>query len=319
MDVEPVVGCGRWPAKAVVGETFEVSATVFREGHEMLGAAVVLRTPDGEECPPARMREVAPGTDRFAALVTPTEPGSWSFRVEAWGDPIAHWRHDAQIKIPAGQDVELMFAEGAKLFERAADAVPSKDAAPLARIAGRLADETIPVRDRMDAAADPEAHEILERHPLRDLVTAGEWFPLAVHRERALYGAWYEFFPRSEGATFDPMGRRPPMSGTFRTAMKRLAAIAEMGFDVVYLPPIHPIGRTERKGPNNTLDAGPYDPGSPWAIGSADGGHDAIHPDLGTIEDFDAFVAHAHDHGLEVALDLALQCSPDHPWVQQHP
>ncbi|WP_034519483.1 maltotransferase domain-containing protein, partial [Actinomadura rifamycini] len=318
-DVEPVVGCGRWPAKAVVGETFEVSATVFREGHEMLGAAVVLRTPDGEECPPARMREVAAGTDRFAALVTPTEQGLWSFRVEAWGDPVAHWWHDAQIKIPPGQDVELMLAEGARLFERAADAVPSKDAAVLARIAGRLADETVPVRDRMDAAADPEAREILERHPLRDLGTAGEWFPLIVHRERALYGAWYEFFPRSEGASFDPMGRRPPMSGTFRTAMKRLPAIADMGFDVVYLPPIHPIGRTERKGPNNTLDAGPYDPGSPWAIGSADGGHDTVHPDLGTIEDFDAFVAHANDHGLEVALDLALQCSPDHPWVSEHP
>ncbi|MFD0906148.1 alpha-1,4-glucan--maltose-1-phosphate maltosyltransferase, partial [Actinomadura sediminis] len=314
-----MVGCGRWPAKAVVGETFEVSATVFREGHEMLGAAVVLRTPDGEECPPSRMREVAPGTDRYAAPVTPTWPGSWSFRVEAWGDPIAHWRHDAQIKIPAGQDVELMFAEGAKLFERAADAVPSKDAATLARLAARLADETVPVRDRMDAAADPEAHEILERHPLRDLLTVGEWFPLAVHRERALYGAWYEFFPRSEGARLDPMGRRPPMPGTLRTAMQRLPAIADMGFDVVYLPPVHPIGTTGRKGPNNTLDAGPHDPGSPWAIGSPDGGHDAVHPDLGTIEDFDAFVAHARHHGLEIALDLALQCSPDHPWVTQHP
>ncbi|MBE1534609.1 alpha-1,4-glucan--maltose-1-phosphate maltosyltransferase [Actinomadura algeriensis] len=319
LDVEPVVGCGRWPAKAVVGETFEVSATVFREGHEMLGAAVVLRTPDGEECAPARMHETVPGTDRWATLVTPTQMGLWSFRVEAWGDPIAHWWHDARIKVPAGQDVELMLAEGARLFERAADAVPGKDRPALVRLAKRLADETVPVHDRMDAAADPDVHEILHRHPLRDLLTAGEWFPLIVHRERALYGAWYEFFPRSEGASFDPMGRRPPMSGTFRTATSRLPAIADMGFDVVYLPPVHPIGTTERKGPNNTLDAGPHDPGSPWAIGSPHGGHDAIHPDLGTIDDFDAFVAHAHAHGLEVALDLALQCSPDHPWIRDHP
>ncbi|MEU9840981.1 maltotransferase domain-containing protein, partial [Actinomadura sp. NPDC048032] len=290
VNVEPVVDCGRWPAKAVVGETVEVSATVFREGHERLGAAVVLRTPDGEELPPQRMSEVGVGLDRWSARVTPTEMGSWSFRVEAWGDPIAHWRHDAEIKVPRGQDVELMLAEGARLFARAAEAVPSKDRPTVERLAKRLGDETVPVADRMEAVADPDVEDVLERHPLRDLLTVSDWYPLAVHRQRALYGAWYEFFPRSEGATFDPLGRRGPTSGTLRTAMKRLPAIADMGFDVVYLPPIHPIGTTHRKGPNNTLDAGPYDPGSPWAIGSPDGGHDAVHPDLGTLEDFDAFV-----------------------------
>ncbi|WP_433477728.1 alpha-1,4-glucan--maltose-1-phosphate maltosyltransferase [Spirillospora sp. CA-142024] len=319
VDVAPVVGCGRWPAKAVVGETVEVSATVFREGHEMLGAAVVLRTPDGEELPPRPMAEVGVGLDRWSARVTPTEMGSWSFRVEAWGDPIAHWWHDAQIKVPAGQDVELMLTEGSLLFARAAEAVPSKDRPTLERLAKRLGDETVPVVDRMEAVADPDVEDALGRHPLRDLLTVSDWYPLVVHRQRALYGAWYEFFPRSEGAAFDPIGRRGPTSGTFRTAMKRLPAIADMGFDVIYLPPIHPIGTTHRKGPNNTLDAGPYDPGSPWAIGSQHGGHDAIHPDLGTLTDFDAFVAYAADHGLEVALDLALQCSPDHPWVTQHP
>ncbi|MFB4303156.1 alpha-1,4-glucan--maltose-1-phosphate maltosyltransferase [Actinomadura sp. NTSP31] len=319
LDVAPVVGGGRWPAKAVVGETVEVSATVFREGHEMLGAAVVLRSPDGTEQPGAPMSEVGTGLDRWAARVTPTQLGEWSFRVEAWGDPIAHWRHDAQIKIPRGQDVELMLTEGAQLFARAAEAVPSKDRSTLTRLAKRLGDETIPVGDRMEAAADPDVADVLERYPLRDLLTVSDWHPLVVHRQRALYGAWYEFFPRSEGATFDPLGRRGPISGTFRTAMKRLPAIADMGFDVVYLPPIHPIGTTHRKGPNNTLDAGPYDPGSPWAIGSPDGGHDAVHPDLGTIADFDAFVAYAADHGIEIALDLALQCSPDHPWVHTHP
>ncbi|MEV5568996.1 alpha-1,4-glucan--maltose-1-phosphate maltosyltransferase [Spirillospora sp. NPDC052269] len=319
LDVAPLVGGGRWPAKAVVGETFEVSATVFREGHEMLGCAVALRAPDGETVQSTRMHEVGQGLDRYAAEVTPTTEGLWHYRVEAWGDPIAHWRHDAEIKIPRGQDVELMFREGAKLFARAAKQSPSVMRSVLTRLVATLKDRTIPIGERLDAAAASDVLEIEERHPLRDLLTTTEWLPLAVHRERALYGAWYEFFPRSEGASFDPMGRRGPMSGTFRTAMKRLPAIAEMGFDVVYLPPIHPIGRTFRKGPNNTLEAGPYDPGSPWAIGSAEGGHDAVHPELGTLEDFRAFVDYARDLGMEVALDLALQCAPDHPWVSEHP
>ncbi|WP_199485280.1 alpha-1,4-glucan--maltose-1-phosphate maltosyltransferase [Actinomadura craniellae] len=319
LDVEPTVQCGRWPAKTIAGETVEVSATIFREGHEMLGAAVVLRSPDGEAGPLMHMAEVTPGTDRLAAEVTPTKPGDWQFRIEAWGDPIAHWRHDAEIKVPRGQDADLMFLEGARLFERAAAQLPGKDRPTLTRLARDLVDETIPALDRLAAAGSPDVLDLLLRHPLRELVTTTDWFPLTVDRERALYGSWYEFFPRSEGASFDPMGRRGPMSGTFRTAMKRLPAIADMGFDVVYLPPIHPIGQVFRKGPNNTLKAGPYDPGSPWAIGSAEGGHDAIHPDLGSLEDFDAFVGYAGDLGMEVALDLALQCSPDHPWVTEHP
>ncbi|MUN42795.1 alpha-1,4-glucan--maltose-1-phosphate maltosyltransferase [Actinomadura litoris] len=319
LDVFPVVGGGGWPAKAVAGETIDVSATVFREGHEMLGAAVVLRTPDGEKLPGVRMSDTGEGLDRWTARVTPTEPGTWAFRVEAWGDPVAHWLHDAEIKVPRGQDVDLVLAEGALLFARAADGVPSKDRATLDRLARHLADRTAPVAERMEAARDPDVAEALEHYPLRDLLTVTEWFPLVVHRQRALFGSWYEFFPRSEGASFDPMGRRGPMSGTLRTAMKRLPAIAEMGFDVVYLPPVHPVGTTNRKGPNNTLDAGPYDPGTPWAIGSPDGGHDAVHPDLGTLDDFDAFVEYANGQGLEVALDLALQCSPDHPWVTEHP
>ena len=150
-------------------------------------------------------------------------------------------------------------------------------------------------------------------------MTRSGWLPVLVERKRALYGAWYEFFPRSEGVQFDPMGRRDPVSGTLRTAARRLEAVADMGFDVVYLPPVHPIGTTFRKGRNNTLEARPSDPGSPWAIGAAEGGHDAIHPDLGTFADFDAFVARARELGLEVAIDLALNASPDHPWVKEHP
>ena len=320
-DVEPVVECGQRPAKAVAGETFEVSATVFREGHESLGAGVVLRGPDGQRSALAMMRETITGTDRYVTEVTPSAEGRWRFQVEAWGDPIGHWRHDAGIKVPRGQDVELMLAEGAALFDRAAKSVrrPLADRSALAAVAARLRDPVIPPWDRLAAADDAEITGILDAAPLRELVTRSAPFPLVVHRQRALYGAWYEFFPRSEGVQTDPMGRREPVSGTLRAAARRLEAIAGMGFDVVYLPPIHPIGTTFRKGRNNALQAGPGDPGSPWAIGSPAGGHDAIHPDLGTFADFDAFVATAREVGLEVAMDLALQTSPDHPWVTGQP
>jgi starch synthase (maltosyl-transferring) len=320
-DVEPVLECGRRPAKAVTGETFEVSATVFREGHEVPGAGVVLRGPAGERLPLARMSEVRPGTDRYAAEVAPTAEGRWRFHVEAWGDPVGHWRHDAGIKVPRGQDVELMLAEGAALFDRAARSPlrPPADRAALAALAARLGDRGIAPWDRLAAADDEEIAEILAAAPLRELLTRSPAYPLVVHRQRALYGAWYEFFPRSEGVQIDPMGRREPVGGTLRSAACRLDAIAEMGFDVVYLPPIHPIGTTARKGRNNSLHAGPGDPGSPWAIGSPDGGHDAIHPGLGGFADFDAFVARTRELGMEVALDLALQTSPDHPWVTEHP
>ena len=320
-DVEPVIDCGRRPAKAVPGETFEVSATVFREGHEMPGAGVVLRGPAGQRPPLARMRETRPGLDRYAAEVTPDAEGRWRFHVEAWGDPIGHWRHDAGIKIPRGQDVELMLAEGAALFDRAARSPsrPLGHRSALAAVAVRLGDRGLAPWDRLAAADDEEILAILDEAPLRELLTRSAAYPLVVHRARALCGAWYEFFPRSEGVQADPMGRREPQGGTLRTAMCRLGPIARMGFDVVYLPPVHPIGTTARKGRNNALHAGPGDPGSPWAIGSPDGGHDAIHPELGTFADFDAFVARARELGMEVALDLALQTSPDHPWVTTHP
>jgi starch synthase (maltosyl-transferring) len=346
LDVQPALECGRRPAKAVTGETFEVSATVFREGHEMLGAGVRLGAPDGTRYPLAGMTEVTPGTDRYAAEVTVGSEGRWWFQVEAWGDPIAHWRHDAGIKIPRGLDVNLMMAQGAILFGRAARSVrPGRPPAAVActpagarwagaalaartarearatltALAATLRDPAIPPWDRLAAAGDEQILAILAAYPLRELVTRSQRYPVTVHRQRALYGAWYEFFPRSEGVRTDPMGRREPAGGTLRSAAGRLEQIAGMGFDVVYLPPVHPIGTTARKGRNNTLRAGPGDPGSPWAIGSPDGGHDTIHPDLGTLADFDWFVRRAGQLGLEVALDLALQASPDHPWVKEHP
>ncbi|MFD8093074.1 alpha-1,4-glucan--maltose-1-phosphate maltosyltransferase [Streptomyces malaysiensis] len=318
LDIRPLIDCGRRPAKAVVDETFEVSATVFREGHDAVSANVVLRDPSGRSGPWTPMRQLAPGTDRWGAEITPGAPGRWTYTVEAWSDPIATWRHHARIKVPAGMDTDLVLEEGALLHERAAAGVPKNDGreAVLAAVDG-LRDERRPVADRLAAALAPDVTDALDRHPLRELVTSSRPMPLQVDRERALFGSWYELFPRSEGAKVTE-GRRP-LSGTLRTAAERLPAIAAAGFDVVYLPPIHPIGTAFRKGPNNTLSAGPFDVGSPWAIGSADGGHDAIHPDLGTLEDFDHFVARARELRMEVALDFALQCSPDHPWVAQHP
>ncbi|MFE2260739.1 alpha-1,4-glucan--maltose-1-phosphate maltosyltransferase [Streptomyces griseosporeus] len=314
LDVRPIVQHGRRPAKAVTGETFQITATVFREGHDAVAANVVLRDPEGRAGPWTPMRELAPGTDRWGASVTAGEPGRWTYQVEAWADPVTTWRHHARIKIPAGMDTDLVLEEGARLYERAAAGVPEEDGqrdVVLGAVAA-LRDETRPAAARLAGALTPEVDAVLARHPLRDLVTASEPLPLLVERERALFGSWYEFFPRSEGTPERP-------HGTFRTAARRLPKIAEMGFDVVYLPPIHPIGTTFRKGKNNTLDPGPDDVGVPWAIGSPEGGHDAVHPDLGTIEDFDWFVQRAAEHGLEVALDFALQCSPDHPWVHKHP
>ena len=327
LDIEPVVECGRRPAKAVVGETFQVSATVFREGHGALGAGVVVRDPLGRPGPLVKMRLLTPGSDRYGAEVTVTGEGTWSFHVESWSDPIAAWDHDAGIKIPVGQDVELMLAEGALLFERAGRTIrqpPGGHRQAAARtdllaLARTLRDRSLPPWDRLAAARTARIAAILNEYPLREMVTRSGRMPVLVERLRALYGSWYEFFPRSEGVQFDPMGRREPVSGTLRTAARRLEAIAAMGFDVVYLPPVHPIGTTFRKGRNNTLEARPGDPGVPWAIGAPEGGHDAIHPDLGTFDDFDAFVAQTRELGLEIAIDLALQASPDHPWVKEHP
>ncbi|MEU8651664.1 maltotransferase domain-containing protein, partial [Streptomyces sp. NPDC048737] len=312
-DVHPRVECGRRPAKSVSGETFEITATVFREGHDAVGANVVLKGPDGRRGPWTPMRELAPGTDRWGAEVTLDEVGRWTYTVEAWSDPVTTWRRHAEIKIPAGIDTGLVLEEGGHLYERVAARVPRGPARTVVREAARrLLDDSLPVTERYAAALAPEVDVVLARHPFREFVSASAAMPLLVERERALYGSWYEFFPRSEGTPERP-------HGTFRTAARRLPAIAAMGFDVVYLPPVHPIGTTFRKGRNNTLDPGPEDVGVPWAIGSPEGGHDAVHPDLGTIEDFDWFVQRAREEGLEVALDFALQCSPDHPWVHKHP
>ena len=320
VDVSPTAEEGRWPAKAAVGEAVPIRATVFREGHDAVGATAVLVGPDGKDAASARMVDIRPGLDVHEARLVPTSEGRWGFRVEGWSDPFGTWSHDASIKVPAEIDVELMLAEGAVVLTRAASRpdLPPAAVATLQDAVKALKDVTRPAPARLAAAHSDEVLEVLAAHPLRDFVTTSPTYPLVVHRPLALTGAWYEFFPRSEGATFDHETHQW-RSGTLRTAAQRLPAIATMGFDVVYLIPIHPIGTTFRKGRNNSLTPVPGDPGSPYAIGSPDGGHDAIHPELGTFEDFDAFVADARGLGLEVALDLALQCSPDHPWVAEHP
>ncbi|GAA3105028.1 alpha-1,4-glucan--maltose-1-phosphate maltosyltransferase [Streptomyces rectiviolaceus] len=317
-DVRPCVHRGLHPAKAVVGEAVEITALVFVEGSLVVGAEAVLHAPDGRTTRRRAMREPAPGTDRWAADVTPDAIGHWTFTVEAWTDPMAAWQRDAVIKVHADVDTGVTLEDGIRLFDRAVAQAPDDAARSTLRTAlGLLRDDTRTPLDRLAAATAPEVRALLSAHPLRERLTESAPLPLLVERPRALFGSWYEFFPRSEGAVVRE--GEPPRSGTFRTASERLPAIAAMGFDVVYLPPIHPIGTTYRKGANNSLSPGPHDVGVPWAIGSPEGGHDAIHPDLGTIDDFDAFVRRATALDLEVALDFALQCSPDHPWVDKHP
>ncbi|MFK5633209.1 alpha-1,4-glucan--maltose-1-phosphate maltosyltransferase [Ornithinimicrobium sp. LYQ103] len=319
LDVEPVVDGGRRPTRSVVGELFSLSATVFREGHDAVNATVVLTDPDDVEHA-VPMTQVNPGLSHWEAEVSADREGVWGFRVEGWSDPYGTWSHDGPIKVRAGVDVELSFEDGARVLERALDEVerPPEHRAVLDEAIVTLRASSLAAEERLHAGTRDEVVEILAAAPLRDRVSASPTHAWWVERPLALTGAWYEIFPRSEGATQDPQTGLWT-SGTFATAAERLPAISAMGFDVVYLTPVHPIGTTNRKGRNNSLTVQEHDPGSPYAIGSADGGHDAIHPDLGDFDAFDAFVARAREEGLEVALDLALQASPDHPWATEHP
>jgi starch synthase (maltosyl-transferring) len=255
--------------------------------------------------------------DVFHGIMTPDSVGLWTFRVDGWGDPISTWRKNVTAKLDAGQGEPELANDlliGAKLFDRAAMGMPRKLRDPLLEAAVALRAPGDPLTRVADANSD-EVMELLAQFPLRELLTRGEQYGIWVDRPLARFGSWYEMFPRSTGG-WGADGK--PLHGDFDTAAEQLPRIAKMGFDVVYLPPIHPIGKIHRKGRNNSVTAAPGDVGSPWAIGSDEGGHDAVHPDLGTIDDFDAFVAAARDEGLEVALDFALQCAPDHPWARDH-
>lgn len=315
--VTPALPDARWRPKAFDGEVVPFRATVFREGHDQVGAMLVLTSPSGTTIR-ERMSPLAAGTDRWEAKVLLAETGIWHWHVSGFDDEVATWRHDAALKVDAGVDAELMFEIGARLLDRAVaeKARPAAVRKRLSAVAAGLRAAGASVAERRRLIDDPSLDEFAVR-PLARLSTDSPEHEILVERRRAGVGSWYEFFPRSEGAKQRRDGSWK--SGTFRTAAKRLDGVAAMGFDVVYLPPIHPIGLTNRKGRNNTLDAGPNDPGSPWAIGGAAGGHDAVHPDLGTLADFRAFVRRANALGIEIALDLALQASPDHPWVADHP
>jgi starch synthase (maltosyl-transferring) len=327
-DISPTVACGRYPAKAVVGRALEVSATVFREGHDAVAANVVFRPVQarGSRSRVAagslnRMTPGTPGTDRWSTTVTPDAQGMWTLSVEAWSDPLSTWRHTVEVKAAAGQGADELANDleaGARLLDKIARRPRNPTAARLRGAAAALRDTDRSVLDRLAPALDPELWAVLVADPVRELITKSTPVQVWVDRPLAEFGSWYEFFPRSIGAQIDESGR-PLQHGTLRDAIDALPRVAAMGFDIVYLPPIHPVGEVNRKGRNNSVTGEPGDVGSPWAIGSAAGGHDAIHPELGTVEDFDDFVAAAGGHGLAVALDIALQCAPDHPWVTSHP
>ncbi|MBY6352001.1 alpha-1,4-glucan--maltose-1-phosphate maltosyltransferase [Rhodococcoides corynebacterioides] len=316
-DVSPNTSSGKYPAKAVVGEAFPITAAVWREGHDAVNATLAVRGPGSSTSVHIPM---TPGTepDVFHALFTPDREGYWIARVEGWGDPIATWSHAVEAKLGVGQtasDLANDLEVGARLFDRAAAKARSADRPVLTAVAAALrSDAHLP--SRVAPAFTDEVRRILRETPLRELVTRGEAINVWVDRRAALVGSWYELFPRSTGGWNED---GTPRHGTFATTVGALPRVAAMGFDVVYFPPIHPIGRVNRKGPNNTLTPGPTDVGSPWAIGAEEGGHDAVHPELGTEADFVELVRAAEKLGLEVALDLALQCAPDHPWAQAHP
>ncbi len=325
-NVQPLVDGGTRPAKSVEHEEFTVTAQVFREGHDAVNATAVLTDPDGVDHHFPMVVENS-GLSWWSAAVAADRPGWWTYRVEGWSDPWGTWVHDATIKVEADVDAEMMLEEGARMLERSLTGDPGSDGGQgvaegeptlVHQAVTVLRDTDRPPLERLRTATSRDMRAWFTRHPFREMVSPSPAYPLLVERELALFGAWYEIFPRSEGAYYDEEQQRW-QSGTLRTAAERLRAIAGMGFDVVYLTPVHPIGTTARKGKNNSLTTQDGDPGSPYAIGSPDGGHDSLHPDLGTFDDFDVFVRAARRNGLEVAVDIALQASPDHPYVETHP
>jgi starch synthase (maltosyl-transferring) len=306
--VTPEIDGGRFPIKRTVGEEVLVGADIHADGHDLLAAVLRWRHVPGEW---GEVPMTAVGNDRWEARFPVAALGRHEYTVQAWVDRFASWRRDLAKKVDASQEVHSDLLEGAELIAQTAKRVGGHDGEWLQRQAERLRKGEPSAR--IQAALAPALASVMARHPDRSsAATYDRVLSVTVDRERARYGAWYELFPRSTAS-------EPGQHGTFRDLEKRLPYVAGMGFDVLYLPPIHPIGRAFRKGPNNTLTAGPHDPGSPWAIGAAEGGHTAVHPALGTLQDFDHLLAAARELRLELALDLAFQCSPDHPWVRAHP
>lgn len=339
MDITPAEERGIFPARVELGEPFEMTAQVFIEGRTEVGATAIVRNPRGKETMRRAMTCVNPGLDRWTVMVKcgehsdlkPWEDGyaavkrqlgEWTVTIEGWEDAYVSWLHDARIKVRVMDDVDNALNSGAELLARWAETpdtgLTARDRKTLEKAAETMADQTLSAEDRLAAGDNPTIAALHETHPLRDGISPSQPQRFKVERPKSSFAAWYQFFPRSEGATIDPNTGKI-IQGTLKTSMAGLERAAAEGFDIVYLPPVFPIGVTNRKGRNNTLVAGPDDPGSPFGIGSELGGHDTVDPLLGTMDDFKALCQRAHELGLEIALDFALQCSPDHPWVKAHP
>ncbi len=303
-DVYPLIDGGRFPVKRIVGERVEVWADVYRDGHDIVSATLIWRREGDREW--HRQPMTHHGNDRWFGSFVPDQPGRHVYAIEAWTDEFATWRRGFEFKKKAGLDLTLDAIEGAGMLTKAQAGGHAAAAVIL-----RQCEDFLQTGDAAPLLSD-QLQDAMAESQLRPDLTRSQLFPLMADRPRARTGAWYEMVPRSQGTV-------PGRHGTFSDCIARLPDIAAMGFDVVYLTPIHPIGRTNRKGRNNAVTAAEGDPGSPYAIGSAEGGHDAVHPELGTLEDFGEFVTACQQHGMEVALDFAVQCSPDHPWLKQHP
>jgi len=308
--VSPELDSGRYPVKREVGETFEVWADIFKEGHDLIAAVLKYRTQRSQSWRDVPMRHV--DNDRWMGSFLLEENTRYIYTIEAFPDPFRSWAAEVAKKIAVGQDVASELSEGMALLRQTIARLSGRDRQALQEYARRLEDAPTQA-DAVGVAGEPELEGLMTRHLDRNAATVYDReLEVVVDRMAARYAAWYEMFPRSQG-------REPNRSATFQECEARLPAIQAMGFDVVYLPPVHPIGRTNRKGRNNALEAAPGDPGSPWAIGSEHGDHKAVDPALGTLADFDRFVSAVRARGMEVALDFAIQCSPDHPYVKEHP
>ncbi|HEY3117613.1 MAG TPA: alpha-1,4-glucan--maltose-1-phosphate maltosyltransferase [Chloroflexota bacterium] len=307
--VTPSVGGGRYPIKRTLGEPVTVEADIYADGHDALSCWLLYRMP---ACDWRRVRMEASGNDRWHGTFTVTEIGRYEYTVLAVVDHLGTWQRDLRKRIDAGQELELELQVGASMLAQAAKSGSPEHRDRLSLVAADLVGPA-PMEDRLAQALDANLSELVERAEDGRVDPNGSpTYPLVVDPQRARFSSWYELFPRSATS-------QPGTHGTFRDCEDRLSYIAGMGFDVLYLPPIHPIGHTHRKGKGGAALASLNDPGSPWAIGSEEGGHTAVHSQLGSIQDFRRLTHHARELGIEVALDLAFQCSPDHPWVKEHP
>ena len=310
-NLTPQLDGGRYPIKRLLGKVVDIGVNIFKDGHDLIAAHILYRpvgASEFREAPLAYHFDV----DRWYGSFKADRLGRWEYTVEAWPDRYGTFRSDLGKRLNAGQDVRSELLEGAEILLKQARFLKGEAQKRIKEAAQRLADPKLSLEERLRVAFADDVVETVRAPRLPGDATRLEALPLVVDRSEAGFSAWYELFPRSQGTV-------PGKHGTFADTAARLPEIAAMGFDVIYLPPIHPIGITHRKGRNNSVTCEPHDVGSPWAIGGKDGGHDAIHPELGSVKDFDALVKAAAEFGIEIALDYALQCSPDHPWVKEHP